>query len=169
LRGDGGVDPSSAILVSSEPSCTAGSKPDELSDSNAMERSEREMEITSMDLSDVIAKEGALPAWRSGVGGGELRRRRPRPSGCKARSKAGSELEWPTKICPERRDAEPRDMLDEVCEDLPRERWEALFLPHSFRSFLQSGHEDAFTNHMSMHLAWKMCVQSRTLQMSTPI
>jgi len=91
---------------------------------------------------------------------------------CRIRRSAGSELEWPTRICPLRSDEEcersPKDICDELCDDLPRERWEDVFvlLNVNFRSLLHNGQNVALMNHKSTHFAWKTWAQSNTLQMS---
>lgn len=119
---------------------------------------------------------------RSGVVGGEPRRRRPALccrcnnccrtgfSRCSSRRSAGSELEWPKRICPERKeedcDLEPSDLWDEVCEDRPRERCDDVFLYDDFKSLLHRGQNVALMNQISTHRAWKTCAQSNTRQMS---
>lgn len=97
---------------------------------------------------------------------------RPRVCGfsCRILRRAGSELEWPTKICPLRNDEEwersPKDICDDVSDNLPSERWDDVVLKVSFRSLLQRGQKVALMNQRSTHFAWKTCEQSSTLQMS---
>ena len=50
-------------------------------------------------------------------------------SACSVRSSAGSELEWPTRIWPLRSDTEPKEICEELCEDLPKDLCDELFLP----------------------------------------
>lgn len=114
------------------------------------ERSDWDMPIGGMDSVKEMPSEGALPQCLSGVCGGEFRW----SLSCKIRNNAGSEFEWPTSICPERNEMLPRDLCeDEVCEDLPSERWDDVFLLDSLRSLLHSGQNVALINQRSTHFA----------------
>eukprot|EP00419_Tripos_fusus_P049421 CAMPEP_0172827206 /NCGR_PEP_ID=MMETSP1075-20121228/19952_1 /TAXON_ID=2916 /ORGANISM="Ceratium fusus, Strain PA161109" /LENGTH=223 /DNA_ID=CAMNT_0013668983 /DNA_START=952 /DNA_END=1624 /DNA_ORIENTATION=+ len=185
--GDGVSDlgSSSAALVSSETSWTAGNAPEELEERMPTDLSDREepRTVARCSCNERSEKEIANDAMlRSGVVGGEILEGGlhcvvgealdaalgfPDSS---SRKSAGSELEWPTRICPERKDEDcdllPNDLWDEVCEDRPRERCDDVFLYVDFRSLLQRGQNVALMNQMSTHRAWKTCAQSSTRQMS---
>lgn len=160
-------------MLSSATSCTAGSAPEELADITPTECSERDEARIGSDLSEKeIANDVVLPGCRSGDvvpgalssgdGDGEPRR--------STRSRAGSELEWPTSICPDRKE-DVCDLLpsDDLCEELCDKPLSDLCeggRKFSFKSLLQRGQNVALMNHRSTHFAWKTWEQSSTRQMS---
>lgn len=106
--------------------------------------------------------------------GGELRCRRLALLGklsCKIRNKAGSELECPTRICPERNDDGcdqlPIDLWEELTDKPPKDLWDEVFLcVVGLKSCLHIGQNVALINQRSTHLAWNTCWHSRTRHMS---